>query len=127
MVGQQGQLRAQLIKSVHDSYVGGHAGVQNTYRRLKTNFYWYGMKAMVKKVVEECNVCRQAKVERVAYPGLLQPLLMPRGTWEAVTMDFIEGLPSSEGRNAILVVVDRFTKYGHFIALTHPFTAQDIA
>ena len=122
VVGQGGNLRAQLVKSVHDSYVG-HAGVQNTYRRLKTNFHWYGMKAMVKKVVEECNVCRQAKVERVAYPGLLQPLLVPGGTWEAVTMDFIEGLPSSEGRNAILVVVDRFTKYGHFIALTHPFTA----
>jgi transposase InsO family protein len=42
-------------------------------------------------------------------------------------MDFIKGLPSLEGRNAITVVVDRFTKYEHFIALTHPFTAQDIA
>jgi hypothetical protein len=32
MVGQGGHLRAQLVKSVHDSYVGGHAGIQNTYR-----------------------------------------------------------------------------------------------
>ncbi|XP_073268339.1 uncharacterized protein [Populus alba] len=84
----------------------GHAGIQNTYRRLKSNFHWYGMKVMVKETVEECDVCRQAKVERVAYPGLLQPLPAPEGTWEAITMDFIEGLPSSKGRNAILVVVD---------------------
>ena len=115
------------MKSVHDSYIGGHAGIQNTYRRLETNFYWYGMKAMVKQAVEECNVCRQANMERVAYLGLLQPLSVPGGTWEAITMDFIEGLPSSEARNAIMVVVDKFTKYGHFIALTHPFIAQDIA
>jgi len=65
-------------------------------------------------------------VERVAYPRLLQPLLVPSGMWEAITMDFIEGLPSLEGGNAIIVVVDRFTKYGNFNALTHPFIAQDI-
>ena len=41
-------------------------------------------------------------------------------------MDFIEGLPSSDGKNAIIVVVDKFTKYGHFIALSHPYTTQDI-
>ena len=116
-----------MVKSVHDSYVGGHADIQNTFRRLKTNFYWPGMKAMVKRTVEECDVCKQAKAKRIAYPGLLQPLLVPNGTWEAITMDFIEGLPGSEGKNAIMVVVDRFTKYGHFIALSHPYTAQDIA
>jgi hypothetical protein len=48
VVRQEGYLRTQSVKSVHDSYVGEHAGIQNTYRRLKTNFYWYGMKAMVK-------------------------------------------------------------------------------
>lgn len=42
-------------------------------------------------------------------------------------MDFIKGLPLSKGHNVILVVVDRFTKFAHFLPLKHPFSASQVA
>ncbi|KAL0423898.1 UNVERIFIED_CONTAM: hypothetical protein Sradi_0924600 [Sesamum radiatum] len=45
------------------------------------------------------DVCQKAKAERVPYPSLLQPLPIPHQAWSSVSMDFIEGLPKSEGRN----------------------------
>jgi hypothetical protein len=42
-------------------------------------------------------------------------------------MDFVFGLPKSKGKDVILVIVDRLTKYAHFLPLAHPYTVQKVA
>jgi hypothetical protein len=42
-------------------------------------------------------------------------------------MDFITGLPKSEGKSVIMMIFDRLTKYAHFCALSHPFKASIVA
>ena len=42
-------------------------------------------------------------------------------------MDFVEGLSKFGGRDVIMVVVDRLTKYSHFMDLAHPFTVATVA
>lgn len=101
--------------------------MQNTYIRVKQLFFWPGLKTEVKKFVAACDIYQRCKSETVAYPSLLQPLPILNQAWEILSMDFIEGLPKSEGRGNTLVVVDRLTKFAHFIGLTHPFTTQDVA
>ena len=85
------------------------------------------MKQDVEDFVKQCSICQQAKHEHSHPAGLLHPLPIPHGAWQDISLDFVEGLPSPEGSNTILVVVDRFTKYAHFLALKHPFTAQQVA
>jgi hypothetical protein len=41
--------------------------------------------------------------------------------------DDVEGLPKVGGKSVILSVVDRFSKYAHFIALRQPYSAETVA
>ena len=81
----------------------------------------------MEQFVKQCQVCQQAKHLNTHTPGLLQPLPIPQGVWQDISLDFVEGLPKYEGFEVILVVVDRFTKYAHFFALKHPYSALTVA
>nr|GEZ88180.1 hypothetical protein [Tanacetum cinerariifolium]GEZ89220.1 hypothetical protein [Tanacetum cinerariifolium] len=72
-------------------------------------------------------VCQRSKPDLAVYPGLLHPLPVPDLIWTEISMEFIEGLPLSNGKSVNLVVVDRLNKYSHFVALSHPYIAVQVA
>jgi hypothetical protein len=60
-------------------------------------------------------------------PRLLQPLLILQATFTDINMGFIEGFFKSKGKEVVIVVVDKFSKYVHFIALHHPYKTTSMA
>ncbi|GKC10330.1 putative mitochondrial protein [Tanacetum coccineum] len=86
--------------------------------------YWRKLKKHVKEFVAMCVICQRSKAYLFAYPGLLQPLPIPTLIWTEISMDFVEGLSNSNGKTVIMVVIHKLSKYSHFMALSHPFTAM---
>ena len=126
-LGFNPSMQTKVTEAMHASATGGHSGFPVTYRRTKSLFAWPLMKQFVRRVVQECIICQRAKPERVRYPGLLQPLPVPKYAWEIVSMDFIEGFPRSGRFDGVFVVVDKFSRYAHFMPISHPYTAASIA
>ena len=103
------------MEAAHDAPVAGHPGFLKTYRKVREKFTWKGLKDDVLMHVKECSAFQQNKVEHTCPTGLPKPLPIPYQKWESVSMEFIMRLPKSQGKDNIYVVVDRLTKYAHFL------------
>ncbi|XP_052151756.1 uncharacterized protein LOC127770121 [Oryza glaberrima] len=77
--------------------------------------------------VRACATCQRFKSDHLHPAGLLLLLLVPTSVWADIGLDFIEALPRVGGKSVILTVVDRFSKYCHFIPLAHPYSAESVA
>jgi len=118
------RLLADVLQLAHTA---GHEGVQKTLQRLRLSFAVDHDRRVVRDYVRSCSVCQRNKTDTLHPAGLLQPLEVPSQVWSDISLDFVEGLPKVNGKSIILTVVDRFSKYAHFIALGHPYTASSVA
>ncbi|KAL0313604.1 UNVERIFIED_CONTAM: Transposon Ty3-G Gag-Pol polyprotein [Sesamum radiatum] len=122
-----GPLRRRLLRETHDPEWAGHPGIDRMLALLGRRYYWLRMEEDVEAYVRTCLVCQLNKVERKKEVRLLQPLPIPEGPWQSVSMDFITGVPKVKGMASILVVVDRFSKYGISIAPPNACPAETAA
>jgi transposase InsO family protein len=124
LVPSSSPLLQAALQMVHTT---GPEGFQKTLQRLRANFFLEHDRQLVRDYVRACTTCQRNKTETLQPAGLLQPLPVPSRVWADISMDFVEALPKVHGKSVILTVVDQFSKYAHFIALDHPYTASSVA
>ncbi|KAL2080706.1 hypothetical protein ACEWY4_024499 [Coilia grayii] len=119
--------RSQVLQWGHSSRLSCHPGTRRTASFIRRRFWWPSLGKDVHKFVSSCPVCAQNKTSTCPPPGLLQPLSVPRRPWSHISIDFVTGLPVSDGNTTILTVVDRFSKSVHFIPLPKLPSAKETA
>ena len=119
-------MREELLVAHHSSPSAGHFGWKRTEDLLARQFWWPGLRQQVQSYVAACPDCQRNKSSTKRPFGLLHPLEIPDSRWHTVTMDFIMDLPkSSSGYNAILVFVDKLSKFVHLVPTNKECTAED--
>src|SRR5258706_18683 len=123
-------LLREVLHIAHDTL--GHGGYKKTYDRITANYYRPKLAAYVEDYVARCPKCAVNKTARSKLVGNLLPIDamtsgVPLGAFECVGMDFIVQLPKSEGFDAIMVIIDKFTRYGILIPMTSDYTAVSSA
>ena len=67
--------------------------------------------------VTACQICIRNKSTNCPQSGFLQPLEVSGWSWSHILLDFVTGLPPSQGKTTILTIIDHFSKAAHFIPL----------
>ena len=102
-------LRRDIVWSFHDHETAGHPRKIGTYNAIRQHYWWPGLRTFVKNYVQGCGICQQFKID---WPPAKPAYIPTEGAtslrpFAYCSMDLITNLPSAEGHNSILVMVDQ--------------------
>src|SRR5882724_8750150 len=99
-----GQLRHDIVATLHGSPIMGHSSQWKTMDLVACNFWWPGMGHYVVEYVKGCDLCNHTKTFPTPLTGQLMPNRVPDCHWKIISVDLIMELPQSHGYDAIIVV-----------------------
>ena len=112
------EIKCQILCLYHNSLIAGHLGQMGMLELIRWVYWWKDMTKYVRDYVTGCHTCGRNKHSNWQPKGTMQPLPTLEGPWHWTKSDHIMGLPTSQGHDAIYVVMDRLTKMTHFIPTT---------
>jgi len=120
-------LKEEILEEHHDPADIGHPEQYRMQELIKRTYWWPGLKEDIKRYIQGCIKCQQNKVQHQQKAGELHPLEIPNGPWQDISIDMIGPLSNSNGKDAILVIVDRFMKMIRLKATTTSISSEEIA
>ena len=121
------KLREEILREHHDPADIRHLGQHRMLELLKRTYWWLELKENIKKYMQGCLKCQQNKVQHQRRVGELHPLEIPKGPQQEISIDMIGPLPSSNGMNTILVIIDQFMKMIRLKVITTNISSEGIA
>ena len=114
-----------VIEEVHSGYFGGHLGIDKTYDKIRTRYYWSGMYKDVVQFLKTCVACNMRKLKRRRPP--LQEMQIPKYPFEQIAIDTSGPFPESyNGNRYIINVIDMFSGWPESFA-TRSKSAETVA
>ena len=131
MMGKRVLVPRTLVTSIvamyHESEFYGHSGVLRIMALIKRDYVGSHLRHYVERYILSYDVCQAAKSRRVDTARVPRPLPVPDTKWHSVSIDWVSGLPpTTRGHDAIMTVVDRFSKRGMFIPCRKDMTANNL-
>ncbi|SJL16560.1 uncharacterized protein ARMOST_20086 [Armillaria ostoyae] len=103
-------LRGDIIAQSHNHITAGHPGIAKTRELVQREYWWPKIQKDVEAYVKGCETCQLTKSNTQAKTAPLHPNAIPTEPWTHISVDMVTRLPVSNGHDALLVVVDRFSK-----------------
>lgn len=91
----------ETLLNCHDTMEGGHQGIVRTFHRVKSDFYWTGLYADVKKHIQACEDCSTSK-NKPHLRGYSPGNVVSDRPFQVVSMDFVIPLPATRRVNTAL-------------------------
>ncbi|GKA76785.1 putative reverse transcriptase domain-containing protein [Tanacetum coccineum] len=105
-----------------------HLGADKMYYDLRDRYWWSRMKKDIAVYVSRCLTCLKVKAEHQRPSGLLQQLEILEWKWKGIAMDFVMKLSrTSSGHDTIWIIVDRLTKFAHFLPMREDYKMDRLA
>lgn len=104
-------LTESIISEMHSAeFGGGHLGLDKTYDKIRTRYFWFNMYKDVANFLEKCDVCQSRKMKKHRLP--MQDMPIPEYPFEIVGIDCCGPFPeTANGNKYVVTIIDHFSSW----------------
>jgi transposase InsO family protein len=106
------EMKATILYEYHDSPIGGHRGMNKTFREIRKKYEWPSMKRDIEKYVKKCKSCQVNKNLGPRSRAPMEITTTARQPFQRCALDIVGPTDiTNKGNRYILTFQDDLTKF----------------